>query len=322
VQTDDRLFLEYSAPRAIYGRYQTSNVDQLRTTASRAKRPPAIARLREHATALNWRRRAEMQLRADAPELAALDYLQALEVLPHDTKALGGYVAAAAAAGQLGEAEKYLRHRITLTDTAPLNVELSRVLAARGDLEQATLAAQHGAAVDPSNDRALDQLVTVLADHRNDAALEQFVTLLVRTGATRPNTLYAQMQLALLRGSYAQAVAFGERLTSTDTSEEHGARNFNLLGLAFDGVGDHARARQAFEASLRIAPRTPAVLMNLGTTELKAGRPDIAEKRFSEALFLSPTLAPARDGLARALEAQGKTARAAAVRAKGGRVRR
>jgi Flp pilus assembly protein TadD len=255
-----------------------------------------------------------MQLRADAPELAALDYLQALEVLPDDTEALSGYVGAAAATGHLGEAEKYLRHRIALTDTAPLSVELSRVLAARGDLEQATLAAQHGAALDPSDDRALDQLVTVLADSRNDAALEQFVTLLVRTGATRPNTLYAQMQLALLRGGYAQAAAFGERLTSTDTLEEHAARNFNLLGLALDGLGDDARARQAFEASLRIAPRTPAVLMNLATTELKAGRPEIAEKRFSEALFLSPTLAPALDGLARALEAQGKTARAAAVR--------
>jgi spermidine synthase len=314
VQTDDRLFLEYSAPRAIYGRYQTSNVDRLRATALHAKQPPAIARLREHATAVNWRRRAEMQLRAEAPELAALDYLQALEVLPDDTEALAGYVGAAAASGQLAAAEKYLRHRIALTDTAPLNIELSRVLAARGDLEHATLAAQHGAALDPSNDRALDQLVTVLADGRNDLALEQFVTLLVRTGATRPNTLYAQMQLALLRGSYAQAVAFGERLASTDASEEHAARNFNLLGLAFDGLGDHTRARQAFEASLRIAPRTPAVLLNLASTELKASRPDIAEKRFSEALFLSPTLAPALDGLARALEAQGKTARAAAVR--------
>jgi hypothetical protein len=37
VQTDDRLSLEYSAPRAIYGRYQTSNVDQLRATAAQAK---------------------------------------------------------------------------------------------------------------------------------------------------------------------------------------------------------------------------------------------------------------------------------------------
>jgi Tfp pilus assembly protein PilF len=54
--------------------------------------------------------------------------------------------------------------------------------------------------------------------------------------------------------------------------------------------------------------------MNLGFTELKSGRPDVAEKRFSEALFLAPTLAPALDGLAQALEQQGKASRASAVR--------
>ena len=45
-QTDDRLALEYSAPRAIYGRYQTSNVDRLRATAAHATLPPAIDALR------------------------------------------------------------------------------------------------------------------------------------------------------------------------------------------------------------------------------------------------------------------------------------
>jgi spermidine synthase len=313
VQTDDRLSLEYSAPRAIYGRYQTSNVNRLRSTAAHARVPPAIAAARAHATAGNWRNRADMQMRADAPELAMLDFGEALAVAPDDRDALAGYVGAAAAGGQLGSAEKYLRDRISSTDTAALNVELSRVLAARGDLEQATLVAQHAAALDPADDRALDQFITVLADSRNDAALEQLVTLLVRTGSTRQNTLYAQMRLALLRGRFAQAAAFGERLTTGEAPEEHAARNDNLLGLAFDALGDQDRARRAFEASLRITPRQPAVLLNLGNTELKAGRPDVAEKRFSEALFLSPTLAPALDGLAQALDKQGKTRRAAAV---------
>ena len=315
VQTDDRLALEYSAPRAIYGRYQTSNIDQLRATAADAGLPAAIAGVRASADAASWRNRAAMQMKANAPELAFQDYGEALTIAPHDVDALERYVGAAAASGQLDAAEKYLRRRIAATDTAALNVELSRVLAARGDLDDAAAAAQHGAALDPSSERALDQLVTVLADNRNDAAIEQLVTLLVRTGATRPVTLYAQMRLAHLRGRFAQARAFGERLTSTETSEENVARNANLLGLAYDGLDDHARARQMFEASLRTAPRAPAVLMNLGFTELKAGRPDVAEKRFSDALFLSPTLAPALDGLAQALEAQGNAKRAADIRA-------
>jgi tetratricopeptide (TPR) repeat protein len=314
VQTDDRLPLEYSAPRAIYGRYQTSNVDQLRAAAAHAALPAAIAGVRASADTASWRDRAAMEMKADAPELAFKDYGQALSLAPEDPDALRGYVAAAGASGQLEVAEKYLRSRIAATDAATLNVELSRVLAARGDLDSAAVIAQHGAALDPLNEQALDQLVTVLADTRNDAAVEQLVTLLVRTGATRPVTLYAQMRLAHLRGRFAQAAAFGERLTSTETPEENAARNSNLLGLAYDGLGDHDRARQAFQASLRAAPRAPAVLMNLGFTELKARRPEVAEKRFSEALFLSPTLAPALDGLAQALEQQGKTSRASAVR--------
>jgi spermidine synthase len=314
VQTDDRLALEYSAPRAIYGRYQTNNVDQLRAAAAAAVLPAAIAGMRASADAASWRHRAAMQMKAGAPELAFQDFGEALRVAPEDLEALQGYVGAAAASGQLDAAEKYLRSRIAASDTASLNVELSQVLAARGDLDAAAMVAQHGAALDPSNERALDQLVTVLADNRNDAAIEQLVTLLVRTGATRPVTLYAQMRLAHLRGRFAQAAAFGERLTSTETPEESAARNSNLLGLAYDGLGDHDRARQAFQASLRTAPRAPAVLMNLGFTELKAGRPEAAQKRFSQALFLSPTLAPALDGLAQALEQQGKTSRASAVR--------
>jgi len=314
VQTDDRLALEYSAPRAIYGRYQTSNIDRLRATAADAALPAAIAGVRASADAASWRNRAAMQMKADTPELAFQDYGDALKIAPQDLDALERYVGAAAASGQLDAAEKYLRNRIAATDTAALNVELSRVLAARGDLDGAAAAAQHGAALDPSSERALDQLVTVLADNRNDAAVEQLVTLLVRTGATRPVTLYAQMRLAHMRGRFEQARAFGERLTSTETSEENAARNSNLLGLAYDGLGDHDRARQMFEASLRTSPRAPAVLMNLGFTELKAGRPDVAEKRFSEVQFLSTTLAPALDGLAQALERQGKTSRASAVR--------
>lgn len=300
VQSDDRLELEYSAPRAIYGRYQTGNVERLHALAATAEVPRPIAALRAAATADQWRARAAMQMKADAPALAYDDYVQALTTAPDDEEGLAGFVAAAAASNRLDAAERYLRERAAQADTSPVQVQLSRVLAAKGDVDGAAAAAQHGAALDPSSDRALDQLVTVLADARNDAALEQLVTLLVRTGATRPVTLYAQMRLAQLRGEFAKAAAIGERLTMSGIDSENAARDFNLLGGAYDSLGDHQRARTAFEASLRLAPRAPAVLMNLGMTELKAGRSAAAERRFAEALFLYPTLAPAREALAQA----------------------
>jgi len=315
VQSDDRLALEYSAPRAIYGRYQTNNVERLRAVAAAAQPPPAVAALRASATATDWRHRAAMQMKADSAPLAYQDYLEALRIMPDDRDALAGLVAAAAASGRLDAAETYLRGRIAQADAPNVEMELSRVLAARGDAKGAVAAAQRAAALDPSNDRALGQLVSALADDRNDAALEQLTTLLVRTGATRPVTLYAQMRLAHLRGEFAKAAAVGERLTSTAADPDNAARDFNLLGIAYDSLGDHDRARRAFDASLRIAPRAPAVLMNLGLTELRAGRPDAAGKRFSEALFLYPRLAPALDALAQALDAQGERKRAAEIRA-------
>ena len=123
------------------------------------------------------------------------------------------------------------------------------------------------------------------------------------------------MRLAGLHGDFAQAVAFGERLTAGGGDPENAARNFNLLGIAYESTGNYQGARRAFEASLKIAPRAAATMLNVGYNELKAGNSPAAERRFSEALFVYPTLAPALNGLAEALEKQGKTERASAIRA-------
>ena len=297
VQSDDRLALEYSAPRAIYGRFQNANNERLRALAAHTQAPPAVAASRAAADAENWRNRAAMQMRADSSQFAFEDSQEALVRAPDDADALAGYVAAAAASGHLDTAEAHLRGRASQRDSAIVEAELSRVLTVRSDAKGAVTAAQRAAALDPSNDRALEQLATTLADDRNESALEQLTVLLVRTGATRPVTLYAQMRLAHLRGNFQQAAVFGESLASTGADKENAARNANLLGIAYDSLGDTDRARQAFEAALKVAPRSPAILMNLGSMELRAGNAVAAEKRFSEALFLYPTLAAARDGL-------------------------
>jgi tetratricopeptide (TPR) repeat protein len=315
VQADDALSLEFSAPRAIYGRFERGNVDRLRAVALRAEQPPAILRLRASATALEWRHRAEMELTADAPDLAYQDFLEALEIAPDNAELLAGYVRAAAAAGRLDDADAYLRARAARADAVAIQVELSRVLAARGETKAAAVAAQHGAALDPSNERALGQLVSILADDGNEPALEQLAGILRHSAPDRPVTMYCEMRLSHLKGDFAQAASFGERLTSSAADEENAARNLNLLGITYAALGDHDRARRAFEASLRIVPRAPAVLVNLGTTELRSSRPAEAAERFAEALFLYPTLAPALEGMAQALERQGNARRAAAIRA-------
>src|SRR5204862_6119298 len=111
VQSDDRLALEYSAPRTIYGRYQNTNVGRLRGLAARAQPPPALAAARAGADAVKWRDRAGMEMKADSPQLAYDDFLHALSIAPYDAEALAGYVGAAASAGRLDAAEAYLRGR-------------------------------------------------------------------------------------------------------------------------------------------------------------------------------------------------------------------
>jgi spermidine synthase len=315
VQTDNRLSLEFSAPRAIYGRFERGNVDRLRQVAAHAQPPPAIARARATATAVEWRHRAQMELAADAPDLAYQDSVAALRTAPDDGEALDGLGRAAAAAGRLDDAEAYLRTRASTNGSVAVLTELSAVQAARGQMADAATTAQHAAVLDPSNAHALEQLIAVLADSGNDAALEQLGTLLAQSSPGGPLTTRCEMRLAYLRGDFARAAQLAERLASVPSGDADTARTLNLLGSAYAALADHARARHAFEASLAIAPRDAAVLVNLGMTELRAGNPPAAAERFSQALFLHPTLAPALEGMAQSLERQGQARRAAAVRA-------
>jgi hypothetical protein len=61
----------------------------------------------------------------------------------------------------------YLRTRASAGESVAVFTELSAVLAALGRNADAALAAQHAAGLDPSNTRALEQLISVLADGGN-----------------------------------------------------------------------------------------------------------------------------------------------------------
>ena len=73
----------------------------------------------------------------------------------------------------------------------------------------------------------------------------------------------------------------------------------NVLGAALAGLGQRDRARAAFEASLKSAPRDPATHSNLAMLELESGNVGAARRHFAEALMLDPGNAVARDGLSR-----------------------
>ena len=193
----------------------------------------------------------------------------------------------------------------------PALVELSFVRAVLGRPDEAIVAARDGVLADPSNDAALRQLASVYADAGNEEGLERLIELVQQSTVDRSVLLYCQMRLMYLRGEFERAVQLGEEHAALEPSN---VNVYNLLGSSYAALARYDRARSALEASLRLAPTDPGVLVNLGTVALRSGNPAAAAERFSEALFLSPTLPAALNGLADALEQQGDTARAAGIR--------
>jgi spermidine synthase len=311
VQTDDRLALEYSAPRAIYGRFQQSNVMRLRQIARDAELPAAVRDAGRTATPDQWRNRGLMLLGAGAAMQALDDLRRAAEQDPFDGETLDGLARAAARAGRIEAAEELLRRVASASRSVPATIELSRVLAARGQSDDATDTARSAVLMDPTNSAALEQLAWMYADRGDVDALTQLARVADQLPAHRAVGLYARASMAHLRGDLEHAAQAGEELV-------HLARNanaLNLLGSIRAARGEYDAARQALEESLALVPADAVVRTNLGEIELRSGNPTAAAERFSEALFVRPAFAPALDGLARAFEQLGEHRRASSIRA-------
>ncbi len=306
IQTDDRLQLEYTAPRAVYGRFQQANVDSLRAAAGSAPLPPSIARAAAAATAGDLRDRGLMQLRANAADLAFLDLRDAVRLAPDDVSALNGFARAASRSGRLREAEEALASVGAL-------VQLSVVQSALGKSDDATESARQAVLVTPGSPAALMQLASMYADRGSDEALERLLALAEQASTERAVHLYIRARLAYLRGDFTQVVEAGRELASLTPAD---VNVFNLLASAHAALEQYDLARVALETSRRLAPTDPGVRVNLGTVALRSGNAGAAVQHFSEALFLSPALRPGLDGLAEALDRQGHTARAAGIRAR------
>jgi spermidine synthase len=323
VQSDDRLLLEYSAPRAVYGVFQRANVERLRELERTARQPPAVTHARTNATPAERRNRGLMQLKAGAVDLAYADLREAVMSAPSDPEALNGLARAAARLGRLDETEKMLSEIAYgrnpdpfgpggSSATVPALVELSFLRAVLGRVDEAIGAARDAVVRNPMDRSALVQLASMYADAGDADALVQLIELVEQARVDRAVLLYCQMRLAYLRDDFEETVELGEALAELDPAD---AKVHNLLGSAYAALGRYDRARQALEASLQITPTDPGVLVNLGTVALRSNDPILASERFSEALFLSPTHSGALDGLAEAYDRQGNRARAAEVRA-------
>jgi spermidine synthase len=243
VQTDDRLALEFSAPRALYGRFLDDNVKTLLALAAGV---PAPAR---------WATRGRMRLLAGAPLLAYEDFRRGIEAGEADAAALEGLARTAAQTGRLDDAEVVLR-RLGAAGSVPALVELSRVMAARGRSDEATNTARDAALRDPNSSAALRQLAVMYADRGEADALAQLSRIVERSPGHRAVALYCAVRLAALRGDLQAAATAAEELVRSAPGPDALA----ALATVRAALGQREAAREAFGAALAYRPRDPAIL--------------------------------------------------------------
>jgi len=80
----------------------------------------------------------------------------------------------------------------------------------------------------------------------------------------------------------------------------------NLLGIAYDRVGESDKSLEMFEEFARLAPNRPEAFNNLGAAYLRAGNPDQAEMAFRRSLALRPGAVDALYNLGALLNARTK----------------
>jgi spermidine synthase len=296
LQTDDRMALEFSAPRGIYGRMQNENGAAIRALVS--EKPPPVQQALAHATEASWTTRGRMELQAEAYDSAYDSFRRAVSLNARDAGALDGLSLAASGARKHDEEREWLR-TLAAADpaNAPVRVELSRVVASAGGFDEAAALATAALRIAPDDPRAGEQLASVFADAGDAARLGPVADALVARFPTRPDARYYHATSLFLSGRTREAAAEARRLVADDPRH---ARAFNLLGAACATDGQHDCARAAFEASLRLNPHDASTYVNLGTLLLQSGDPASAIDCFAQALTVDPTSASARDGLAQA----------------------
>lgn len=338
VQTDDRMALEFSAPRSLVDRAGARNAAELLGLAAA---PPVP--LTSNAGS-DWASRGRMMLRAEAFDLAYEALAKAIELAVGDEETLTAFAQAAAGAGKVDAAAALLRARPA--GWIPVRVALARISMARGDAEGALAALgplepphsnpllmgeglnilrkgpplqpdarlQSDARLQPDDARlrpgdarlgeddvrVLREQASIFADVGDADRLAPIVAQLREREPASRDTQYFSAALAFMQGDLASALAQAQALVAAHPNE---ARAHNLIGaaLATRGQGDDADgARAAFARAIAADPRDASAYVNAGSLDLAQGRAADARRQFAIALTLDPSNESARQGLANA----------------------
>jgi len=297
MQTDDRMALEFSGPRALHNRSAGENASRLLQLLPPNAAPPPVRQARAAAGAPQWRNRAAMLLRAGDYKSAYEDYLRALTMNPTDVIALDGFVRAAVATRREAQAIDWLKSAARDAARPAILVRASRLLAAAGRFQEAVAMAREASAIEAIEMQALEQLASVFADLGDAGQLERIAARLRSKYPDRASGHYYAAASRFLRSEFAEALSLAQQAVALNPGYSEAQ---NLIGAIHANLGARAAAREAFETALRSDPRDSATYTNLGLLELTSGNRVIAAAYFAEALSLDPASVPARQGLAQA----------------------
>lgn len=295
--TDDRMTLEFSAPRELHRRTASDNGAALETLLSDHEGPAIVRQARAAAGASAWRNRAAMMARSDVHAAAYDDYVRALTLDPGDALALDGLVRTAVLTTRAPDALAWIK---TLTSNRPPTVEvlvaISKLLAAAGSPDDAVETATQASRLVPAAPIAFEQLASLFADAGDTSRLDAVVGRLREIAPQRAATHYYAAVSAFLHGRADDAVDDARRAIEVDPEY---APVYDLIGAAYTNLDRPDAARSAFERSLTFDAHDSTAYTNLGLLELAAGNRPAAAAYFAEALWLDPGSATAREGLAR-----------------------
>lgn len=295
ILTDDRMALEFSAPRDVHSTAARDHADRLRRLVDDEAGPATVRAAVANASASEWRNRGAMMMQSDFYATACDAYVRALSLDPADDTALDGFVRAAVMGRRAADALSQLK---TLTAgraaTRAMLIARSKPLAAGGAADAALAAAEQASAIQPVHIAALEQEASLVADAGEALQLTAIVERMRRDSPASAVSHYFDAVPRLLRGEFTAAVEAAERAITADPAF---APVYDVAGAAYTKVGQNAAARRAFETSLRFNAHDSTAYTNLGVLALGEGKRDEAVGFFAEALWLDPQSPSARQGL-------------------------
>ena len=297
VLDDDRMRLEFSAPRELHQASAGSNDASLASIARAEDAPDVVRQRRDAATATEWRGRAEMMTKSDAYSIAYDDYTRALKLDPTDERALKAFTRVAILTNRAQDALSWVKSLTMDRPTAQSKVATSRLLAAAGFSADAINTAKEGCHDTQASASACEQLASLYADTGDAAALTDAVGSLTTVAPGSAAAHYYTAALAFLNGDATRALESAQKAIAVDAEY---AAAYDMAGAAHTKLGQADLAAQAFQTSLRFDPHDSTAYANLGLLALAAGNRDTARNYFAEALWLRPDDKVALDGMSRA----------------------